>query len=90
MVQAIKGAVPYPVIKQRYKVRIILYGKWDTKKGEPLERNCDNVVKSLFDAMAEAFGFGINGKGDNWLDRSYSVEAIHSDRELAEVTMWMM
>lgn len=79
------------VPKRRYRTEIVLYGKWDDSKGNPSERNFDNVAKTLFDAMAEAFGFGKRGRGDQWLDRRGSWDCVHQEGpELAVVTLWPM
>ena len=77
------------VAKQRYRTHLCLIGLWDGHDGLPIERNTDNVAKVLLDAMAEAFRFGKRGRGDQWLDRHLTIEAVHStDVEMAEVTLY--
>ncbi len=77
-----------PVAKQRWRVEFVLRGCWDSAAGRPLEKNTDRVVQVLLDAMAEAFGYGTKGRGDNWLDRDYTVKAIHEPgEEIAEITL---
>lgn len=89
IVARIRAAVPYVVAKRRYRTDVVLHGDWDNAKGHPRERNTDRVVQVLFDAMAEAFGWGQKGRGDNWLDRDYRVTTVDDkDREWCEVTLW--
>lgn len=77
------------VPKRRYRTEIVLYGKWDKANGEPASRDSDNILKTLFDAMSEAFGFGKRGRGDEYLNRRGSWECVHQDGpELAVVTLW--
>lgn len=60
---------------------IDLFGRWNDSQGRPLERNTDNVVKCILDVLAEAAGFGKRGRGDQYLDRSMTIRATHTDGE---------
>lgn len=65
--------------RRPYTVTVCLYGRWNDKRGLPLERNTDNVVKSVLDLLAEAGGLGKRGRGDQFLDRNLTVQAFHTD-----------
>lgn len=77
------------VPRRRYRCEIVLTGPWDKANGEPREIDTDNILKTLFDAMAEAFGFGKRGRGDCWFNRKFSLDTVHSlDTSLASVVLW--
>jgi hypothetical protein len=88
IIDAIKvqtGGVPLP--RKEYAVKFVLHAKWRNSKGQRTERNTTNVVGVIIDCMAEAFGFGKKGRGDQLLDGKLTIEAIESTREVAEVEM---
>jgi hypothetical protein len=86
IIAAIRQQVPF-ALKMRYRVTFRLYANWNKANGDPRELNTDNITKTLFDAMAEAWNFGKKGRGDCWLDRRYSVETYESENHRADVTL---
>lgn len=50
----------------RYRVSVRIYARWISADGEPLEKDLDNLMKPLMDALATAYGLGKRGRGDKW------------------------
>lgn len=72
-----------------YRVEWVLYGPWlRWRNGKLGEANTDNWVKPLADIIAEAGGLGKRGRGDQYLDRDYSVKTVDSDTCKATVTLF--
>jgi hypothetical protein len=74
--------------RRAYRVEWVLHGKWFTSTGGPVEANTDNWVKPIADAIAEAGGLGKRGRGDNYLDREYSVRTVSSESARACITLY--
>lgn len=84
-IRAATGGLQLP--RKRHRCEIVLFGRWKKNSGDELARNTDNIVKTLMDAMSEAFGLGANGRGDQYLDRSYCVDTQESEHEFAEIAV---
>lgn len=88
LVTSIRASIHGPLPRRPYAVAVDLFGRWNDSKGRPLERNTDNVVKCILDVIAEAAGFGRNGRGDQFLDRTLTIRATHTDgTDMAMVTL---
>lgn len=74
-------------MKREYHTEIVFRGDWRKENGEPRERDGDSPVIPLFDALAEAFGFGKNGRGDCWLNHNFCVRVEQDSHETVEVTL---
>jgi len=74
-------------MKRMYHTEIVFRGNFFKPNGEPRERDGDSPVIPLFDALAEAFGFGKNGRGDQWLSYSFCVKVEQDSSESVEVTL---
>lgn len=74
-------------VKRMYHTEIVLRGNYYKANGEPRERDGDSPVIALFDAMAEAFGFGVRGRGDQFLNHDFCVRVEQGTHETVEVTL---
>lgn len=75
-------------MKRLYKTTITLYGNFFKANGMPTERDTNNIVVVLFDALADAFwNDRRKGIGDCLLDREFAVKAYQSAIESIEVEL---
>lgn len=74
--------------KRVYRVEFTVYGHWFKPDGTPLARDADSVITVLLDAIAEHGGLGARGRGDQWLNRDYSVKVIEAPMEAVDVRLY--
>lgn len=77
-----KRCVP-PLDRRIYTVHFAIFGHFYDKAGNPLRRDCDNIVKVALDEIARAGGID-----DKWLQRRWSGLEVHeSESEYAMISL---
>lgn len=62
----------------RYRVSVDIHTRWETANGDPLERDLDNLIKPMMDALATAYHLGRRGRGDKWFWEIHA-RKVHED-----------
>jgi hypothetical protein len=87
MVDEIKAQLRAPLERKIWHLAIIMRGRWFLPDGRPTSNNTDGWLKPMFDCLSEAGGLGPYGRGDQWLDRSFSVSVEQADTSSIEITL---
>lgn len=88
LVAEIKALLRTPLERRIYHVCLDLYGDWFRSNGVPRTNNVDNSLKCLLDCLAEAGGLGMNGRGDEFLDRDFGhIRAHQCETDYVEITL---